>query len=108
MPTLEEAQRCPKCDKPGEIDGTGTQIPGSRNKRLYIFCRNELCRWYDTSWVVDVKPDGSVPEPQIHRNPTFYQDPSADRLAREIEERLAAERDASLKPGGEVRNPFTQ
>lgn len=27
-----------------------------------VFCRNPLCTWCDTSWVVQINPDGSIPD----------------------------------------------
>lgn len=61
MPSLEEASRCPKCGIPGEDVGS---IPGNKFgvKVHTIFCRNDRCRWFDTSWIVQVNPDGSIPE----------------------------------------------
>jgi len=30
-------------------------------------CRNEACRWFDSPWVIQVNPDGSVPPPTAHK-----------------------------------------
>lgn len=55
MASLDEAKRCPKCDTPGMPNGADGRL-------LKFLCMNERCRWYSTGWVVQVNPDGTVPE----------------------------------------------
>jgi len=60
MTTIDEAKRCPKCGNAGEESGNHR---GPRGSRVYTFiCKNETCRWFDTGWLVQVKPDGTIPE----------------------------------------------
>lgn len=63
MTTFEDACRCPRCDKPGEAT-MAKPLPAG-GKMHYIFCRTPLCPWQDTSWMVQVRADGTIPE----RNP---------------------------------------
>lgn len=69
LTTLEEARRCPKCRQPGELS---RQIPAPRGAtpgaRMHIFvCKNNRCRWNgEVCRVVQVNPDGSIPEPTKH------------------------------------------
>lgn len=60
MPTLEDAKDCPICNIPGKLAGTSPVAGGS--KVLTFLCQNERCRWFDTGWIVQVKPDGTIPE----------------------------------------------
>lgn len=62
--TLDEARRCPRCEELGEL---GTYRPMRGGSKLHtVTCRNERCRWYETSWVVQVMSDGSIAKPQKH------------------------------------------
>lgn len=36
-------------------------------KTYSITCRNEICRWFNINWLVDVNPDGSVPVARPHK-----------------------------------------
>lgn len=60
--TLEEASRCPRCEQPGD-NTTEQKIDGGAKGSVIrtYFCRNERCRWHNTSWIVQVKSDGTVP-----------------------------------------------
>jgi hypothetical protein len=60
--SMEKATRCPKCEQPGDRGGTQPidGMPGYQ--ALKVFCRNEQCSWYDTFWVVQINPDGSIPD----------------------------------------------
>lgn len=59
--TWEEASRCPRCDQAGEA-GVAQQSRKPGVKVIPVFCRNEHCRWFDTSWLVQINPDGSIPD----------------------------------------------
>lgn len=56
--TFEDAKRCPKCDKPGRIH---QEFPRGPHTVYTIMCETELCLWYNTTWVVQVNADGSIP-----------------------------------------------
>lgn len=75
--TYEDATRCPKCGKPGDVrkktSAIGTGLPRGTQQH-HIYCMNELCIWYNTCWFVQVNPDGSVPAPKNHTGePKVYQ-----------------------------------
>jgi hypothetical protein len=111
LSTFEEAKLCPKCNQPGEDMQT---IPAPAQARLprgttihLIYCRTELCRWFDTCWQVQVNPDGSVPAPKDHTGePKLYANIEGhDEIAQQIRDALALQVIAETKPGSEIRNP---
>ncbi len=63
--TFERAKRCPKCGTPGEDRKTltpGRELGVERGTTVHgIVCTNALCSWFETSWMVQVRADGSVP-----------------------------------------------
>jgi hypothetical protein len=63
MATLDEAQNCPRCHKPGDLGGRRPMPDKPGYSTINCFCRNQLCSWLDTSWVIMINPDGSVPDP---------------------------------------------
>lgn len=107
--TFEQAKRCPKCGKPGEDSPKTT--PGPKGSRVHqIFCRTELCPWYNTPWMVQVNRDGTIPPPQDHtRSPKVYEGfEGHDELAKQIMEALEIQRQMETDPDQsrhEIRNP---
>lgn len=57
---FEQARRCPTCGNPGERIGISDL--GAGDKLHHFLCRNEVCRDFDTGWIVQVSSDGSIPE----------------------------------------------
>jgi hypothetical protein len=105
--TFEEASRCPKCGQPGE-DKKKRKVRKGRNwvEIHTIYCRNQLCRWLDTAWLVQVNEDGSIP--QAYQQLGDKQFPklspeSETRVQEAMEEQLRQE---TQPGGGELRNPF--
>jgi hypothetical protein len=78
MATVEEAQKCPRCSQPGE-PGTQRSHPDKPGyKLLTVTCRNPVCPWLDTGYVIMINPDGSVPDPApagTARGSKVYGDP---------------------------------
>jgi hypothetical protein len=103
MTTFETAKRCPKCEQPGEDVQT---MRGSRPGVLVhtIFCRNQVCIWLNTSWLVQVNEDGSVPEAYQQLGPKSFPKLSPEAETR-VQEALATQLKAETQPGAEVRNP---
>jgi hypothetical protein len=107
MASYEDAQRCPKCDQPGE-EGKREPILGSGgDSAVHIWCRNERCEWFNTPWFVTIKADGTVPDPVDHTNDLkLYQGfEFHDEEAAAIIKNLESLNEISTKPGGEIRNP---
>jgi hypothetical protein len=116
--TFEEASKCPRCGQPGE---KGAEIPAPPGrgvpagaKLLTIWCRNgnkafsEDCRWFNTSWLVQVNPDGSVPPPSDHKGEPkeYVGDFGSDEEAQRIRNQLEEERLRQQNPGNELRSPW--
>jgi len=58
--TLEEARSCPRCKYYGELVATN---PGPRRSKVYTYkCLTEVCPWYNTTWIVQVNEDGTIPQ----------------------------------------------
>jgi hypothetical protein len=106
--TFEEAKECPKCGKPGQdIESKATTKKGVSVH--IIECKTELCPWFETTWLIQVNADGSIPEPMSALGPKLFTvDPDAQALQEKIEQGLQAQIAAETRPGGgaEVRNPY--
>ena len=57
--TLEEVSNCPKCGQAGERS-LHRADPRDNTKLYTIKCMTKTCRWFDTSWAVQVDGDGQV------------------------------------------------
>lgn len=101
----EEAKACPKCGLTGEQSRSTTAIRPqagvTRGARLVKFtCKNRRCKWYDTSWEVQINPDGTIPDPNAPREKQFKKvDPA---LAEQMRQRAMSIQDATTR-GGEIR-----
>jgi len=60
--TWEEARKCPKCNLSGEPRGGPKPSLRPGVKLINVFCTTETCRWFGTSWVVQINEDGSIPD----------------------------------------------
>jgi protein involved in polysaccharide export with SLBB domain len=95
--TLEEASRCPKCLQPSKYSHEAP-VPlrnkdGSRKfgvepgtvLKVYI-CENVRCRWHtQVSRIIQVNPDGSIPEPETKRIKEF---PARPDLVKQVQDQL--------------------
>jgi hypothetical protein len=104
--TYEDRKHCPKCKEPGE-ETKSIQVPGLPKGTTVktIYCRNERCRWFDTCWMVQVNPDGSVPPPKDHtKEPKLYEGfEGHDQLANQLMQAIENDRLASLEKHAEIR-----
>lgn len=108
--TYEEATRCPKCSLPGEVKikrpaPADAHLP--RGTEIHtVYCKTTLCPWYNTCWIVQVNPDGSVPPPKNHtREPKVYSGIEGhDELAAQLIAGIKAERERSQLPRDDPRH----
>lgn len=87
MANLEDVRKCPKCGCPGEHVQTHTS---DKDSKVYIYrCTNDRCKWFSTSWIVQVLKDGSIPE-RRKGDPEFpTMGPAARAVARHLLEEAA-------------------
>jgi len=107
--TWVEASKCPRCGLTGDhVKAETRQLSAGRGVTRgavlhKLYCRNSRCRWYNTSWEVQVNPDGTIPDPDAPRRGKQFPKPDAALLA-QMQSNFQAIHDASLTPGGEIRN----
>jgi len=101
MTTFEEVARCPRCEQPGESK-PGGRLPGAArgSSSLTFFCRNTRCRWLNTSWIVQVMPDGTFPPALKKRTKMFPVLPSNPTIADSLDTLQAL----TTQPGAEIRS----
>ena len=120
---------CPRCNMPGDLASSTpafkTYPDGRREHRGRtdnFVCRNERCRWYNTGWIVQTLPDGTVPERKKGEKDFPVRTPESRTRARDalkrdglIDPRFTGDviTDEALRdtePKGreatEIRNPF--
>jgi len=105
-PTFEVAKRCPTCSQPGQEYLTqpapaAAGLPRG-TKIVHIRCEHTLCPDYAGVWLVQVNPDGSVPEPKNHTGePKIYAGFEHDDAAAEnVRQMLAVELELSKRRDG--------
>lgn len=89
MPTLDDAKHCPKCGQVGSIE---METKGRAGSKIYnVNCQNEICTWFETGWVVQVKADGTLAErqagPKQFEKLNVYQEKAAQAIIDEVKER---------------------
>lgn len=100
MATLEEAKKCPKCHEPGQ-EISARQLDRIKGKLLTFMCMTESCKWFKTTYVVQVKPDGTVPEPDTRPRSSKVYVPTEEEIAA-INRNAQLAHDQSLQ-GGEIQ-----
>lgn len=103
MATFEEAQKCPKCSTPGEISAERS-LPRSKDKLVTLICKNSTCKWFNTTYVVQRRPDGSVPDPdtrpRVKDFPAMHGGLQVAQDMRDVEELLLRQNEQMRQPGG--------
>lgn len=106
--TWQEAIACPRCGFTGDeaVREMKTVTPAegvTRGGKTHVFyCRNSRCRWYNTSWTVQVNPDGTIPDPKQYR-PKQFTDRYDPALAAQIRANLERLQSLTTVEGSEVR-----
>lgn len=91
--TYDTARRCPTCEQLGQRIGTRS-LPERGQGSLHIFrCQNDRCPKSGRDWIVQVRPDGSIPEPNTNREKSF---PQEKGVARSRIEKAQASADRSM------------
>lgn len=97
----EDASRCPADQSPGKEQG---KRPFNGGQLITLTCQNTRCEYNDTGWVVQIRPDGTIPEPTTERDKFFpklagWQKERARDRIQNLEDQLKHE----MLPGGEIR-----
>jgi hypothetical protein len=95
--TFDVAKKCPKCNNYGEIVKENPGSVSHPDSKVYtIRCETKLCRWYNTTWIVEVDKDGKVPVRDIgHTQKRFPERKGADVLAEKMLKSIEAEEEVS-------------
>jgi hypothetical protein len=109
--TYEEAIKCPRCDRPGEVRRKAPSKDG-RGKAIElhtVYCTTVLCKWYETAYIVQVNADGSIPPAHTAlTQPKLFPAVSAETETR-IQEAIQSQLEGETSAGGlEVRNPRSE
>lgn len=92
--TLDVARRCPTCEELGKAVGT-RPCPERYMGVFHIYrCENTRCARQGRDWLIQIRPDGSIPEPTTNREKSF---PQEKGVARGRIEAARAKADMSLK-----------
>jgi hypothetical protein len=98
--TYEEARRCSRCGDPGRL--VRKDRMQDRSGKLHVLtCDNKRCRRYQTNWLIQVNPDGTIPPPITDREKRFR--PLPKRRSEDVQEALDRQLAAELTKNSEVR-----
>lgn len=105
--SYDDAITCPRCGLTGDHVEDEDRVvkvgPERGSKIMKIYCRNPRCKWFNSPWTVQRRPDGTIPDALTHRDKKFPELPSwgassIDALQRQLE--------LETQPGGgELHNP---
>jgi hypothetical protein len=111
----EEARRCPGDGSPGEVV---SKTPAKRGSGLppgtqfvTLQCKNNRCAYNETPYIVQIRPDGTIPDPTLQRDKSFVPLTVFDRdkgktVIENLQEELELQRRASGGDAYEIRNPY--
>lgn len=80
--TYDEARRCYRCKELGRQVGK-QRAPERHMGEFHVYrCQNERCIGFERDWIIQVRPDGTVPKPEMKREKSFpiYGDSSKTRI----------------------------
>lgn len=105
----EDARRCYECKMVGAEKGRSAGRTGVMRGSTIITleCKNSRCSNNNTPWIVQIRPDGSIPEPTLDREKEFQIVPShIKERGRRIVEGLEAQVASELEEGTEILSPW--
>lgn len=102
MSDWETARKCPRCDQPGKETTNQMSAPSGDGKIIELKCQNLQCDEKHMPWYVQVRSDGTIPEPTIHtkENVVLHQSLSNPGLAQQIRDALQMQNEMTMRPGG--------
>ncbi len=104
MATWEQANKCPECKSAGKE--ISSQPIGFDGKLVQLACENPFCKYSNNDvsviWMVQVRPDGTIPDPQSTRSRPVEYSSEFERESKAANDYVRGLLDASTKPQGEV------
>jgi hypothetical protein len=100
--TWDEASRCPRHELTGIEQSSKPMKGGVQGGQLItLTCPQEECEYYDVGWIVQIRPDGTIPDAATSHDKSFEAMPGwrAER-GRDIVQNLQEELRLSQRPGG--------
>jgi hypothetical protein len=99
----DEASQCPDDQFTGKvinrkpIRGQGTLVT--------LECPNERCQYHETGWVVQVRPDNTIPDKlDLSTREKQYRNTMTEAAKQQVRDALAQQVLDEMKPGSEVRS----
>ena len=107
MADWEDARRCPACNTPGKETGK-IPAPSGNGNLITLHCVNSQCKDKLIPWYVQVRSDGTIPDPTVHKRENVILDQAMHNpgLAQQIRDALTLQNEMTMKPGG-AEIPFT-
>jgi hypothetical protein len=98
----DDASRCPRHELKGAEQSSRPMKHGEQRGTLVtLTCPQETCEYYDAGWVVQIRPDGTIPDARQSHDKSFDPLPGWKReRGRDIVQDLREEIALSQIPGG--------
>ena len=104
--SYEEAIRCPECGQPGDDKvkrpaPPQAELPAGTMIHV-VYCMNKNCGWYSTTWLIQVNPDGTIPDKKDHtgEQKIYGGFENHDVEAQRIINQLTIQNEMTTRPGG--------
>lgn len=101
MTSWEDASKCPTCGAGGR-EADRRAAPNGNGKMITLYCRNKTCEDSKVPWYVQVRSDGTIPDPQHYNKQNVILDQKMNNpgLAQQIRDALQQQLDMTIRPGG--------
>ena len=103
--TWAEASKCPRDGAQGSIESERNGSGAMRgSKMVTVICPNTRCSFHDVGWVVQIRPDNTIPDPQVvEQRPQQFRFGASERIkARAIRDQLESQVARETKAGTEI------
>jgi hypothetical protein len=112
LATLDEAQRCPRCNNPGKKIAERPVANSGGHKVIIMECVTEGCvygpdknlRLTGERYFFQVRPDGTIPDPEDNPQKAFPKENNAvfgsDDEFEQVRETMRRAQEQMMRPGG--------
>jgi hypothetical protein len=100
--TWDEASRCPRHQLTGKEESRRPMKGGVQGGELItLTCPQDECEYKDVGWIVQVRPDGTIPDAATTHDKSFDPLPGwRQERGRDTIQNLREEIELSQRPGG--------